>query len=156
MNLLLSLLLIALGLLLWVVAGLLPVAELRAAGDALVLALKTTWMGAVTLSRREMTGVRDARFVQDPNVRRGGQVQIRRDGPWEPLSVGFLPDAVLQAQLAELIRRFVHRRDAARNIPAELSLAMRGRLNLMLGFAVFFPLGTVSIFTGILLLTRGL
>lgn len=155
MTVFLSILLVGLGLLLWLVAGLLPVVKLRPSpepssrGVAVVLA--TTWMGAVTLSSREVGGVRDARFVQDPNSRRGGEVQVRREGRWERLAVGLLPDMTLQAQLAEIIRRLVQNGG-----PRELSLPMRGRMNLMLGFAVFFPLGTVCIFTGVLLLTSAL
>ena len=61
----------------------------------------------------------------------------------------------MQAQLAEVIRRFV-RQDNGPHGPAELALPMRGRMNLMLGFAALFPLGTVSIFTGVLLLTTAL
>jgi hypothetical protein len=150
MTLLLSALLIVLGLLLWLTAGILPIVKLSDADATVTLTLENTWMGAITVSRRIVEGVRDARFIQDPNIRRGGQVQIRRTGAWEPLSVGLLPDTPLQAQLAKIIRHFVRHGG-----PAQLRFPMRSRLNLMIGFAVFFPLGTISIFTAILLLANG-
>jgi hypothetical protein len=151
MTALLSILLIALGLLLWFAAGLLPVARLRKADEAVALMLQTTWMGAFALTSREIGDVHDARFVQDPNARGGGELQIRRNRHWEPLSIGLLSEPGLQAQLAEVVRRYLEHGG-----PSVLGLPMRGRLHLMLGFAICFPLGTVSIFTGALLLTSAL
>lgn len=151
MTVLLALLLVILGLLLWIVAGLLPIAIVRKAEDGVDLDLATTWMGWIRLSRREVTNVHDARFVQDPNARPQSQVQIKRNAHWERLAVGFPPEAASQSQLAEIIRRYL-KFDG----PPALSMPMRSRLSLMIGFAVFFPMGTVSLFTGVLLLSGAL
>ncbi len=149
MTILLATLLLILGLMLWLVAGLLPVVKLRGSDSTVDLTVQTTWMGALRLNQRDIPNVGDARFTQDPNSRFGGQIQIKCDGPWQPLNVEFAPEAAMKAQLAEIIHRFV-----SQGGPPVLTLPMRGRMNLMIGFAIFFPLGTVSIFAAALLLTN--
>jgi hypothetical protein len=53
------------------------------------------------------------------------------------------------ARLAQVVDRFA----TDPQVPAT-RLPLRGRMHLMLGFAVLFPLGTVAIFAGALLLAR--
>ncbi len=60
MTIVFGMMLALLGVALWVFAGLLPVARILRAGNkgAASVQLRTTWMGTITLSTRQVDGVR--------------------------------------------------------------------------------------------------
>jgi hypothetical protein len=149
MDLLLALLLILLGLSLWTLAGLLPVISLQRdeAGTA-TIAAQLTWMGAFTLWQQQIRDVRSARVATDPENPERIHVELvtpRGRVPLTgPFARGFASD-----RMAHIIDRFA----AERQIPPA-RLPLFGRMRVMLGFAILFPLGTSAIFIAILLLLR--
>ncbi len=149
MDLLLAVLLILLGLLLWALSGLLPVLSLqRDAEGGSSITLQLTWMGLFVIWQQDIRSVQGARVIEDPaNRGRAGLELITAKGPVAltgPYARGIAP-----ARMAHIIDQFV---DNKRIPPARLPLY--GRMRLMLGFTILFPLGTVAIFIAILLLLR--
>jgi len=142
-----------LGLALWVLGGLLPVGRiLRGDKDTVDLGLVITWMGSLTLSNRQIDGVRGARLAQDPDAARSAgrksKVELRINGEWQELAIRFTQDATARAQFVGLLQQYLKAGG-----PHVLALPLRGRMNTMKRFLVFFPLGTASLYTGILLIT---
>jgi hypothetical protein len=142
-----------LGLALWVFAGLLPVARiLRGDGDTVSVGLVITWMGSLALSNRQIDGVRGARLAQDPDASpvagRKSTVELRINGEWQELAIRFTQDATARAQFVRLLQQYLKAGG-----PRVLALPLRGRMNTMKRFLVFFPLGTASLYTSILLIT---
>ena len=142
-----------LGVALWVFAGLLPVARiLRGDKDTVSVGLVTTWMGSITFSNRRIDGVRGARLAQDPDTARDAgrksKVELKNNGEWQELAIRFTQDATAKAQFVGLLQQYLKAGG-----PRVLALPLRGRINMMKRFLAFFPLGTVSLFTGILLIT---
>jgi len=138
-----------LGVALWVFAGLLPVARiLRGDWDTVSVGLVTTWMGSLALSSRQIDGVRGARLAQDPDTPRKSKVELKINGEWQELAIRFTQDATAKAQFVGLLQQYLKAGG-----PRVLALPLRGRMNMMKRFLAFFPLGTVSLFTGILLIT---
>jgi len=158
-----------LGVALWVFAGLLPVARiLRGDKDSVSVGLVITWMGSLALSNRQIDGVRGARLAQDPDTARSAgrdagrnagcsagcsagrksKVELKTNGEWQELVIRFTQDATAKAQFVRLLQQYLKAGG-----PRVLALPLRGRMNMMKRFLVFFPLGTASIFTGILLIT---
>jgi hypothetical protein len=143
-----------LGVALWVFAGLLPVARILRTGDkrAASVQLRTTWMGTITLSVSQVDGVRGARIAPGPdaasNAGPKSKIELKVDGEWQELAIRFTQDAVAKAQFVGLLQQYLKAGG-----PRVLALPLRGRMNMMKRFLIFFPLGTASIFTGILLIT---
>ena len=155
MTIVYGVMLALLGVALWVFAGLLPVARIlrtRNKGSASVQ-LRTTWMGTITLSVSQVDGVLGARIAQDPdaarNAGRKSKVELKVDGRWQELATRFTQDATAKAQFAVILQQYLKSGG-----PRVLALPLRGRTNMMKRFLLFFPLGTASIFTGILLITQ--
>jgi len=143
-----------LGVALWVFAGLLPVARILRTGNkgAASVQLRTTWMGTITLSVSQVDGVRGARIAQDPgaprNAGRKSKVELKVDGRWQELAIRFTQDATAKGQFVRLLQQYLRAGG-----PRVLALPLRGRMNVMKRFLVFFPLGTASVYVGILLIT---
>ncbi|MCJ7548270.1 MAG: hypothetical protein MUQ30_01135 [Anaerolineae bacterium] len=157
MTIVFGVMLALLGVALWVFAGLLPVARiLRGDKDTVSVGLVTTWMGSLALSSRQIDGVRGARLAPDPDAaRKAGRsagrkskVELRVNGEWQELAIRFTQDATAKAQFVGLLQQYLKAGG-----PRVLALPLRGRMNMMKRFLVFFPLGTASIFTSILLIT---
>ena len=108
-------------------------------------------MGTITLSVSQVDGVRGARIAQDPdaagNAGRKSKVELKVDGEWQELAVRFTQDAAAKAQFVGLLQQYLKAGG-----PRVLALPLRGRMNMMKRFLAFFPLGTASIFTAILLI----
>jgi len=145
-----------LGVALWVFAGLLPVARiLRGDKGTVSVGLVTTWMGSLTLSNRRIDGVRGARLAQDLDTARDAgrsagrksRVELKVNGRWQELAIRFTQDAAAKAQFVGLLQQYLKAGG-----PRVLALPMRGRMNMMKRFLVFFPLGTASVYAGILLI----
>ena len=149
MDVLLAVLLILLGFSLWVLAGLLPVLGLQRddGGQAMVVP-QLTWMGAVVLWQQRIGNVRGARVGPDPaNTSRDRVELVTPEGRVAltgPFARGLAP-----ARMAHIIDRFAEDEEIP---PARLPLF--GRMRVMLGFGILFPLGTASIFVAVLLLLR--
>ncbi len=148
MTTVLGISLILLGLILWVTAGLLPVLRLqsrdRGTTDA---ALELTWMGTVRLHRRSIPGVTGARVT--PGT---AQIELSTREDWVPLPVPRAKPQLPPAQFASLITRYA--KEGAP--PKVLTLPLKDRMSTLITFGVLFPLGTMSIFSGVLLAIRGL
>jgi hypothetical protein len=149
MDVLLAVLLILLGISLWALAGLLPVLSLvRETDGTATVTPQLTWMGAFVLWQQQVRKVRGARVVDDPaNPQRSRVELITREGN-VPLT-GPYARGLAPARMAHIIDRFAQDRKIP---PARLPLL--GRMRLMTGFAILFPLGTSAIFVAVLLLLR--
>ena len=153
MTIVLGAMLALLGVALWVLAGLLPVARiLRGDGGTVSVGLVTTWMGSLTFSNHQIDGVRGARLAQGAdsarNAGRKSKIELKVNGKWQELAIRFTRDATAKAQFVGLLQQYLKAGG-----PPVLALPLRGRMNMMKRFLVFFALGTVGLFTGILLIT---
>ena len=142
-----------LGVALWVFAGLLPVARiLRGDNDTVSVGLVITWMGSLAFSNHQIDGVRGARLAQDPDAARvagrKSRLELKVNGEWQELAIRFTQDTAAKAQFVGLLQQYLKAGG-----PRVLALPLRGRMNMMKRFLVFFPLGTASVFTAILLIT---
>ncbi len=150
MNLLLGLLLIFLGVSLWTVSGLLPILKLERRADKTAnISLQLTWMGVLILWQRAVESVKGARLGRDPADPQQPQVHVSTSDGWVTLISSSTPLTTPSAHLAQVIDRFA--RDP--QLPAT-RLPLRGRMSLMLGFAMLFPLGTVALLVGAMLIAR--
>lgn len=150
MTIVVGLLSILLGLVLWLLAGLLPVIRLwRIPGAGVKVSLDTTWMGVITLVSRTASHVQGARLIRDPGNEHRVRVEIAVPEGWTALTPRPFGSDAPRARVAQIIDRFAKE---ARIPPTTLPLM--SRLNLMLRFALLFPLGTVSMFIGALTIAR--
>ncbi len=150
MNLILGMLMVILGFALWALAGILPVLRLRREGKRVDVLLETTWMGVATLSRTSIPDVRGARMVRDPLEPGRMHPELHVADQWRPIAVRPAPSQDSWARLIPIVDHY-----AKHDGPRTLVLPLRERMHLMLGFALLFPLGTVSVFAGLLLILRG-
>lgn len=141
--------LILLGLTLWVAAGLLPVLRLESRGRGTTDAtLALTWMGVLRLRQRPIHGITGARVAPGADQ----IVELSTPEGWVPLPAPRAKPQLPPAQLASLIARYA--KEGAP--PKMLTLPLKDRMSTMVTFGVLFPIGTMSVFTGILLAIRGL
>ncbi len=104
-------------------------------------------MGVVRLRQRSIPGVTGARVTPGTS-----QVEL------STREAGY-PAAGLQGQAATAPNhvRQPHRAVCQRGAPPKvLALPLKDRMSTLITFGVFFPLGTISIFSGVLLAIRGL
>jgi hypothetical protein len=149
MDVLLAVLLILLGLALWVLAGLLPVLGLqRDDGGRSTIVPQLTWMGAVVLWQQQIRDVTGARVGLDPENTSRERVELVTPKGRVPLT-GPFGRGLAPARLAHIIDRFAE----DEKIPTA-RLPLFGRMRVMLGFGILFPLGTASLFVAVLLLLR--
>lgn len=155
MNILLGLLSILLGLVLWGIAGILPVLRLyrtaEGADHAVSVTLAVTWMGAFTLWQRTIPNVQGARLIRDPAAPKQVRVELKTPEGDQALTTRYAQREEPRAHLVQLIEGYVKNQ---RRQPVDLPL--RKRMSLMIGFGVFFPLGTISLFTGVLLVINAM
>lgn len=146
--------LILLGLSLWVAAGLLPVLRLHSRGrGATDATLDLTWMGALKLRQRPISGITGARVTRDPLIARDeARVELATREGWVPLILPKTRPQLTPSQLAGIIDRYA--KEGAP--PKLLSLPLKDRMTTMITFALLFPLGTICLFAGSLLAIRGL
>lgn len=150
MNVLLGVLLIVLGIVVWGLAGLLPVLHLsRAESGEAKVGLTLTWMGAISLQRRIIASVQGAEAAADPGNPSRARIELLTPAGRVPLQERYTHSAVSAAKLAQVVDRFARKT----YIPGA-QLPLTSRLNLMLRFTLLFPLGTVSVFAGLLTLLR--
>lgn len=150
MNSVLGMLLVLFGFALWVLAGILPVLRLLRENGRVNASLDTTWMGVFTLSRHPIPDVRGARLVADPGNLARKRPELNIADEWHPLNVMPAPSQATWARLTPIIDHF-----ARHDGPPKLVLPLRDRMSTMLGFALLFSLGTVSAFSGLLIILRG-
>lgn len=149
MDFVLAALLILLGVSLWVLAGLLPILKLeREDSSTTIITPQLTWMGAFTLWQQRIIDVRGATLVTDPTEPERSRVELQTSAGRIPLT-GPYARGLAPARMAQIIDCFAH----DHKIPPG-QLPLRGRMHLMIGFAIFFPLGTAAIFFAVLLLLR--
>ena len=153
MTIVFGVMLALLGVALWVFAGLLPVARiLRGDNDTVSVGLVITWMGSLAFSNHQIDGVRGARLASDPDTARNAghksKVELKVNGEWQELGIRFTQDTAAKAQFVGLLQQYLKEGG-----PRVLALPLRGRMNMMKRFLLFFPLGTASVFTAILLIT---
>jgi hypothetical protein len=108
-------------------------------------------MGAFTLWQRVVTGVQGARLIRDPATPKRVRVELKTPQGGVPLTSRFAQREKPRAHLVQMIDGYVKNK---RREP--VALPLRRRMNLMIGFGIFFPLGTMSLFTGILLLINAM
>ena len=151
MHLILGTFLEILGLGLWLAAGLVPVLRMATIrrGSAEV-SLYLTWMGIIRLHRRSFGPVKDARTVRLPENPDESIIELATEDGWKPLPHPRMRQQLTPEQLGGLIERYIE----VGGTP-NLSLPLRDRMSMMINFALFFPLGTVSIFAGALLAIGG-
>ena len=75
-------------------------------------------------------------------------MELKVNGEWQELDIRFTQDTAAKAQFVGLLQQYLKAGG-----PRVLALPLRGRMNMMKRFLVFFPLGTASVFTAILLIT---
>ncbi len=150
MTTLLAVLLILLGIFLWIAAGLLPVLQLQRSGrDAAKVTLQLTWMGAFNLWEHAIDGVKGARAARVLDHPQQTRVELLTREGVVPLTRGYIQMLGSPKRLARGIHRFA----TDTHVP-ETSLPLRGRMSVMVGFALLFPLGTISLLVGMLMLQR--
>jgi hypothetical protein len=149
MEFLLAMLLILLGLSLWALAGMLPVLSLQRDTDGTAtITPQLTWMGAFVLWQQPIRGVQGARVAEDPENPQRARVELLTPEGYVALT-GPYARGIAPPRMAYIIDRFAK----DQGIPSA-RLPLLGRMRLMLGFAILFPLGTVAMFVAILLLLR--
>jgi len=142
MTIALGVVLALVGLALWLYAGVLPVARvLRAEKGSANLDMTVTWMGMVTLTRRAVAGVKGIRVATDRDV-----IEVKVADSWQDLAIRFTKDATALGQFVALLQQYLKVGG-----PQVLPLPLRGRQRMMTRFIALFPLGTISLYAGIVL-----
>jgi len=143
MTIAFGILLALIGLALWTYAGLLPVARILSSEQGVAdLDMTTTWMGVITIARRTVPGVRAIRVATDRDV-----IEVKRDDGWQDLAIRFTRDATALGQFVALLQHYLKAGG-----PSVLALPLRGRKGMMTRFIALFPLGTIALYSGIVLI----
>lgn len=152
MSGLVGLLMVLLGIGLWIAGGLLPVLRLTRHQDRVDAILELTWMGALTLKRRSFSDVKAVRLTRDPAATSGQErLELQCAQGWEPVVLPVALPHIAPRQLVDVINHYVKHAG-----PPILTLPLRTRLSVMIGFTVLFPIGTVSFLMGISLLLQSI
>jgi hypothetical protein len=139
-----------LGVVLWLIAGLLPVLRLRSLELGLAeVTVQTTWMGVAVLKQHLLAHATGARVKQTPPELGGTHIELFTDEGQIPIHIRSRGGQTSPAYLSRIVDHY-----AKNGGPRVLVLPLRSRLSLMLRFALLFPLGTASLFIGGLLLAR--
>ncbi len=148
----LGLSMVLLGIGLWAAGGLLPVLRLTRHQDRVDAILELTWMGALMLKRRDFPDVKAARLSRDPTATSEKErLELQYELGWEPIVLPVALPHIAPHQLVGIISHYIQHGG-----PPTLTLPLRTRLSVMIGFTVLFPLGTVSFLTGVSLLLQAL
>ena len=152
MNGLPGLSMVLLGIGLWIAGGLLPVLRLRRQQNRVDATLELTWMGALMLKRRDFPEVKAVRLRRDPTATSEKErLELQCELGWEPIVLPIALPHIAPHHLVGIISHYIQHGG-----PPTLTLPLRTRLSVMIGFTVLFPLGTVSFLTGVSLLLQAL